>query len=332
LRAVVVADGPSLELRDVPDPEPAAGEVSVRVDSCGICGSDLHMLPSGALPEGAIMGHEIAGEIAAVGPEVEGWSEGERVCLYPFAPLDHLDVAVAMGSGIGLGTNDGGYAELLTCPAEMLWRLPAEVELSHGALIEPLAVGLHGIDLSGASPEHGVCVLGCGPIGAMTLVGLRARGFERVVVVEPNEGRRRLADGLGASATFGLDGVHEAVLGELGVPPEIVLECAGHVSAPGLAIELIAPEGSVVLMGMLGEPVPISQLNVMLKEVRLRGSFAYRPANFDEAILMLAEGRVPAEQLISSRRPLADASACFDELLDPTTTELKILLEPARAA
>ncbi len=182
-----------------------------------------------------------------------------------------------MGSGIGLGTNDGGYAEQLTVPAEMLWRLPEEIELAHGALVEPLAVGLHGIDVARAEPGQGCVVLGCGPIGAMTLVGLRARGFEQVVVVEPNEGRRGLAERLGASAAFGLEGVHEAVLAELGAPPEIVLECAGHVSAPGLAIELVAPEGMVALMGMLGEPVPISQLNVMLKEVRLRGSFAYRP-------------------------------------------------------
>lgn len=328
MRAVAVGPDCTLELRDVAEPTPDEGLVTLRVDSCGICGSDLHMLPSGALAEGSIMGHEVAGEVAAVGPGVSGWSVGDRACVYPFAPLDHLDVAVAMSSGIGLGTNDGGYAEVMACPAEMLWKLPDEVELAHGALVEPLAVGLHGIDISGASLEQTCCVLGCGPIGAMTLVGLRARGFERVVVVEPNEGRRELASKLGANAAFGLEGVHEAVLAELGEPPAVVLECAGHVSAPGLAIELIAPEGSVALMGMLGEPVPISQLNVMLKEVRLRGSFAYRPANFDEAILMLAEGKVPAEELISSRRPLEDAADCFTELLDPTTTELKILLQP----
>jgi threonine dehydrogenase-like Zn-dependent dehydrogenase len=329
MRAVAVGPGCTLELREVPDPVPGNGEVAVRVDSCGICGSDLHMLPSGALAEGSVMGHELAGTIAAVGPGVSGWEEGERVCVYPFAPREGLDLSVAMASGIGLGTNDGGYAELMTCRAEMLWRLPDEVELSHGALVEPLAVGLHGIDIAGAAPEQGCCVLGCGPIGAMTLVGLRARGFERIVVVEPNERRRALAERLGATAAVGLEGVHEAVLEALeGAPPDVVLECAGHVSAPGLAIELIASEGTISLMGMLGEPVPISQLNVMLKEVRLRGSFAYRPGNFDEAVMMLAEGRVPAEDLITSRRPLEDAPDCFEELLAPGTPELKILLEP----
>ena len=215
-----------------------------------------------------------------------------------------------MESGIGLGTNDGGYAERMVCGADMLWRIPDEVELAHGALVEPLAVGLHGIDVSGATPDRSVCVMGCGPIGAMTLVGLRARGFENVAVIEPNERRRELALRIGAAHAFGLDGVHEAVLGALGgTPPEVVIECAGHVSAPELATELIAPEGTIALVGMLDEPVPISQLNVMLKEAVIRGSFAYRPKDFDEAVAMLAAGAVPVDDLITSRRPLEDAAA-----------------------
>lgn len=329
MKAVQVGPEQTLEVREVPDPDPGEGEVAIRVEACGICGSDLHMLPSGALAEGSIMGHEIAGTVAALGAGVEGWSEGDPVCVYPFAPIDGLDVAVAMASGIGLGTNDGGYAEGLAVPAEMLWRLPDGVEVAHGALVEPLAVALHGIDVSGADPGASVCVLGCGPIGAMVIVALRARGYERVVAVEPNAERRALAERLGAIAAIELEGVHDAVLEALGgTTPEFVIEAAGHVSAPGLAIELIAPEGTIALLGMLGEPVPISQLNVMLKEVTLRGSFAYRPGCFDEAVALLAAGKVPAEELISSRRPLADAAECFAELRRPGTDELKILLQP----
>jgi (R,R)-butanediol dehydrogenase/meso-butanediol dehydrogenase/diacetyl reductase len=327
----VVAVGPeqSLEVREVEDPDPGDGQVLVDVAACGICGSDLHMLPSGVLPEGSVLGHELSGTLAGVGPGVDGWSEGDRVCVYPFAPVDHLDIPLAMASGIGLGTNDGGYAERMVCDAEMLWRLPDEIELEHGALVEPLAVGLHGIDVSGAEPGQPVCVLGCGPIGAMTLVGLRGRGFEDIVVVEPNPGRRELAKRLGAPHVSGMENVHEEVLGALGGRvPEAVIECAGHVSAPGLAVELVAPEGTVALVGMLEEPVPISQLNVMLKEAVLRGSFAYRPRDFDEAVAMLAAGGVPVDELVTSRHPLEDASACFTELRRPGTEELKVLLTP----
>ncbi|HET6830004.1 MAG TPA: zinc-binding dehydrogenase [Solirubrobacterales bacterium] len=329
MRAVAVGPGQSLEIREVDDPVAGEGQVVVDVAACGICGSDLHMLPSGVLPEGAILGHELAGTVAATGPGVDGFSAGDRVCVYPFEPVDRVDIPLAMASGIGLGTNDGGYAERVACDAAMLWRLPDAVELEHGALVEPLAVGLHGIDVSGARPEQPVCVLGCGPIGAMTVVGLRARGFTDLVVVEPNPGRRELATRLGAPHVCGLDGVHEAVLGVLGGrAPEAVIECAGHVDAPALAVELVAPEGTVALVGMLEEPVPISQLNVMLKEAVLRGSFAYRPVDFDAAIAILAGGDVPADELITSRRPLAEAAASFDELRRPGTGELKILLVP----
>lgn len=330
MKAVTVAAEQTLEVREVDEPTAGEGRVVVDVAACGICGSDLHMLPSGVLPEGAILGHELAGTIASVGPGVAGFATGDRVCVYPFEPVDRVDVALALSSGIGLGTNDGGFAERIACDAGMLWRLPEDLELEHGALVEPLAVGLHGIDVSGARPEQPVCVLGCGPIGAMTVVGLLGRGFSEIVVVEPNEGRCGLAERLGAPHVSGLDGVHEAVLGALGGrAPEVVIECAGHVSAPGLAVELIAPEGTIALVGMLEEPVPISQLNVMLKEAVLRGSFAYRPKDFDEALALLAAGKVPTGELITSRHPLADAADCFAELRRPGTDELKVLLVPA---
>jgi (R,R)-butanediol dehydrogenase/meso-butanediol dehydrogenase/diacetyl reductase len=330
MKAVAVGPEQSLELREVDDPAPGDGQVVIDVAACGICGSDLHMLPSGVLPEGAVLGHELAGTVAELGAGVEGFAASDRVCVYPFAPVDRLDIGLAMASGIGLGTNDGGYAERMVCDAAMLWRLPDGIDLEHGALVEPLAVALHGIDVSGAGPGQPVCVLGCGPIGAMTIVGLRARGFEDFAVVEPNPGRRELAKRLGAPHACGLDGVHEAVLEALGGrPPEAVIECAGHVDAPGLAVELVAPAGTIVLVGMLEEPVPISQLNVMLKEAVLRGSFAYRPKDFDEAVAILAAGAVPADELITSRRPLADAAACFAELRRPGTEELKILLVPS---
>lgn len=332
MRAVAVAPKRTLEVRDVPDPEPGAGEVAVRVAACGICGSDLHMLPSGVLAEGAIMGHELAGTVAAVGAGVDGWSEGDRVCVYPMPPIDGLDLTLLMAGAIGLGANDGAYAELMRCPAEMLRPVPDDVELAHGALAEPLAVALHGIDIAGAQPGDRVCVLGCGPIGAMVIVALRGRGFDGIVAIEPNEERRELARRLGAATALGLDGVHEAVVEAFGgALPDAVIECAGNVAAPALAVELIAPEGTIALVGMLAEPVPISQLSVMLKEVSLRGSFAYRPPNFEEALAMIAAGRVPASDLITSRVGLDGVAAAFEELLTPGTSELKILIEPARA-
>jgi 2-desacetyl-2-hydroxyethyl bacteriochlorophyllide A dehydrogenase len=330
VRAVFIEPDRSLAAREVDEPEPDDGQVRVRVEACGICGSDIHMRPSEAVATGAIMGHEFAGVIDAVGSGVDGFSGGERVCVYPFKPLDHHDLESAMTSGLGLGMVPGGFAEAVVVPEEMVWRLPDGMELEHGALVEPLAVALHGLNIAGVQPNDPCVVIGAGPIGVMTALALRARGVENFVVVEKNERRRERIEGLGFRA-LELDGVHEAALAALGAAPRVVLECAGNPAAPNLAIELVAPSGVVALLGVLEEPVPISQLLLMLKEAQIRASFAYRPSDFDEAIELIAAGGIPAERLITAREPLERAQAMFHALEDPATEHLKVLLRPGSA-
>jgi 2-desacetyl-2-hydroxyethyl bacteriochlorophyllide A dehydrogenase len=327
VKAVVIADDRSLEPRDVQLPEPGGGQVRVRVEACGVCGSDIHMRPSPAVPPGSIMGHEFAGVVEAVGDGVEGYSGGERVCVYPFEPIDHHDLDVAMTTGLGLGAHPGAYAEAVCVDESMLWRLPDEFELEHGALVEPLAVALHGLNIGGVEPSDSCVVIGAGPIGVMTALALRAREVPQVLVVEKNERRRERIEELGFSSA-GLEHVHDTVVATLGGPPTVVLECAGNSAAPSLAIELVAPSGRVVLLGVLEEPVSFSQLLLMLKEAEIRSSFAYRPGDFDEAIELLVGGKIPAERLITGREPLQHAAAVFEALEDPATEHLKVLLRP----
>lgn len=327
MRAVAIGEDRSLEPRELPDPDPAEGQVRVRVAACGICGSDIHMRPSDQIPAGAVMGHELAGVIDAVGPGVRGWAEGERVCVYPFQPLERHDLDAAMTSGIGMGAHQGGFADAVCVDQSMLWRLPDGFELEHGALVEPLAVALHGLNLGEVEPGDPCLVIGAGPIGVMTALALRARGVERVAVVEKNGRRRERMERLGFD-TVGLEDVHTAVPERLGGLPSVVLECAGNPAAPGLAVELVAASGRVVLLGMLEEPVAISQLLLMLKEAQIRASFAYRPGDFDEAIELLASGAVPADRLVTGREPLERAQEVFEQLEDPATEHVKVLLVP----
>jgi (R,R)-butanediol dehydrogenase / meso-butanediol dehydrogenase / diacetyl reductase len=329
VRAVVIQPDRSLAVEEVDEPTPGPGQVRIRVEACGICGSDLHMRPSeGVLPAGTIMGHEFSGVVDAVGGDVDAWAPGDRVCVFPGRPLDRHDIVAQLGAGVGLGPLPGAYAEAVVVDADTLWRLPDDLPLEHGALVEPLAVALHGLDVGGVEAGEAVAVLGAGPIGIMVLVALRARGVDRVVAVEPNEERRALAAELAAHTT-GLDGVHAAVLDALGEAPARVFECAGHPSALPLATELVASSGVIALLGVLEEPVEISQMNLMVKEAQVRASFAYRPGNFDEAIDLLLAGRVPAERLITAREPLERAEAMFAELLRPGTEQVKVLLKPS---
>ena len=323
MRAVLLGAGGALTYDEVPDPVPGEGQVRLRVAACGVCGSDLHLRRMGFLPPGYVMGHEFAGVVDAVGPGVTGWAEGDRAAVYPFVPSPEHDMTASV-TGIGCGGPFGGLAEACVVGVERLWRLPDSLDTETGALVEPLAVALHALDVAGVRPDDACAVVGAGPIGVLTLLALRARGVTRVAVVELDAARRARVD----APAFGLDGVHEQVMAALGGPPRVVFECAGHPSAPGLALELVAPSGVVTLLGVLDEPVPISQLLLMVKEAQLRASFCYRPASFDEAVGLLADGAVPVDRLVTSRRPLADTPAVLDELATPGTGEVKVLLVP----
>jgi 2-desacetyl-2-hydroxyethyl bacteriochlorophyllide A dehydrogenase len=230
--------------------------------------------------------------------------------------------------GHGLGGRPGAYAERIVIDQSTLFRLPDAVSDEAGALVEPLAVGVHASGLAEVDPGEPVCVLGAGPIGVVTALALRSAGHERVVVIEPGDARRAKIEELGFTAVP-LDGVHDAVIAALdGVLPAAVFECAGHPSALNLALELVRPAGVVVAAGVLEEPVPLNQLVLILKEARVRGAFGYRREDFERAIEMLESGAVLPEQLITDVVPLERAQEMFDELVRPGTQQLKVLLKP----
>jgi (R,R)-butanediol dehydrogenase/meso-butanediol dehydrogenase/diacetyl reductase len=345
MRAVAIAADRSLEPTELEERPLAAHEARVRVAFCGICGSDLHLRPSPAVAVGSIMGHELSGTVGELGTDVDGFQVGDRVAVFPFAPCavcsncrrgdDHVCQNAAV-TGLGLGLNPGAYAESVVVDRSMLVRIPDQLSFEHGALVEPLAVALHGIEVGEAKaglPGFDRCVvIGAGPIGVMTALGLRARGIDHVLVVERNERRQERMRALGFDAV-GLDGVHERVLAAFGgEAADVVLECAGNPAAPQLAIELVRSRGIVVLLGVLEEPVEISQLVLLIKEAQVRGSFAYRRREFEEAVELLAAGKLPADRLITGTAPLEDAQAMFERLEDPATEDIKILLSPKRSS
>jgi 2-desacetyl-2-hydroxyethyl bacteriochlorophyllide A dehydrogenase len=338
MKAVAIGADRTLQPTELQERPLAPDEARVVVAFCGICGSDIHLRASPAIPPGAVMGHEFSGTVSEVGEAVERFSSGDRVAVFPFAPCgacpnclrgDYHVCQEAATTGIGLGANPGAYAETVAVHESMLIRIPDELSFEHAALVEPLAVALHGIDVGEASPPDACVVIGAGPIGVMTALALKARGIERVLAIERNERRRERIGSLGIDA-IGLEDVHlkaiEALGGDL---PDVVLECAGNPAAPQLAIELIRSRGVVVLLGVLEEPVEISQLVLLIKEAQLRGSFAYRRESFEEAISLLRRGEIPADRLITGQAPLEQAQEMFERLEDPATEDIKVLLRPA---
>jgi (R,R)-butanediol dehydrogenase/meso-butanediol dehydrogenase/diacetyl reductase len=337
MKAVAIAEDRSLEPIEMEERPLESYEARVKVAFCGICGSDLHLRPSPAVAAGSIMGHEFSGSVGEVGTGVDGFQPGDRVAVFPFAPCgqcsnclrgdDHVCQNAAV-TGLGLGLNPGAYAESVAVDASMLVPIPDELSFEHGALVEPLAVAVHGIEVGEAKPGDRCVVIGAGPIGVMTALGLRARGIDRILIVERNERRQERMRSLEFDSV-GLDGVHDQVLARFdGEAADVVLECAGNPAAPQLAIELVRSRGIVVLLGVLEEPVEISQLVLLIKEAQVRGSFAYRRREFEEAVDLLAAGKLPADRLITGMASLEDAQAMFERLEDPATEDIKILLRP----
>src|SRR5215218_5196882 len=214
-RSVQVGDDRRLLVVDRPMVAPGPGEVEIEVAYCGICGSDLHFRDVPELfPSGTVPGHELSGRISAVGDSVEAWAVGDRVSVLPFAQCGACDLCLAgqeqvcphaVANGIGLGTGRaGGYAERVIVDARMLFALPDELDDAAAALAEPVAVGVHAVAKAGVDAEAAVAVVGAGPIGLVTALVLRARGFERIVLVSRNPARARAAKDLGL-ATVALE-------------------------------------------------------------------------------------------------------------------------------
>ncbi len=321
-----------------PFPEPGPGQVVLDVAYCGICGSDLHFRDIPALfPAGTVPGHEMSGSISAVGEGVTGWSAGDRVSVLPFAQCGECDACragseqvcgTAVANGVGLGTGrPGAYAERVIVDARMLFALPDSVDDRAGTLVEPTAVAVHA--LARAQPRAGerLAVVGAGPIGLLTALVAREAGAD-VSLVSRNPGRAQSAGRLGLRAVA-LDDVAGAFAGG---PPAIVMECAGTVSAAALALELVAPLGRLVVVGIAPEPLPIDPMALVFKEVDVRGAIIYRRADFDAAIELLASGRIPSDALIDDVIGFEAAEATFRSLVAPGNRRVKVLIDPAIGA
>ncbi|HEY75343.1 MAG TPA: galactitol-1-phosphate 5-dehydrogenase [Thermoflexia bacterium] len=335
MKAAVFRGIGQIEVADVPVPQPEAGEVLIRVGYCGICGSDVEAVHTGMYEPGLVIGHEFAGVVAEVGPGVEGWQVGDRVVVNDAIPcgacgpcregwLDGCEGLTMVGV-----THDGGMAEYVRVVARGLHRLPEGITLRQGALVEPLAVALHGVRRSRLRPGDQVLVMGAGPIGLLTLQCALLAGARTVVVTEIDPTRAALAERLGAAAV--LDPARENVGVALrrligGQGPDVIYICTGAPAPYRDAVSLVRKGGQVFLLGLCVEPVEADFLSVVLSELCIEGSLAGR-AEFPAAIDFIAQGRVDVESLISHEISLDEVvSQGFERLSTPGSKAVKILV------
>ena len=332
MRAAVLREAGRLAVEEVPRPEPEPGELLLRVRDCGICGSDLHAAHT--LPPGTVMGHEFAGEVAALGSGVSGWDVGEPVVALPYMACGSCAACVA-GDGIrcttirslGLGDLPGAYAEYVRVHPESCLRIPDGIGFRAAALVEPLAVALHGVRMAPVAAGTGCLVMGAGPIGLTTLLWCRAMGAV-TVVSDPAEGRAALARRLGARATADPAREHPGsrLQGLTGRDPEVVFECVGVRGTLNDALAQAGIRGTVVVLGVcFGTDEIVPGLAVM-KELVVRFALAYTKSDFAAALAALQERRLDVDALVTDVVTVEDAPQAFEALMRPTT-QGKVLIE-----
>lgn len=329
------------ELQEVAERPLGPDDVRIRVEVCGICGTDIHIYRTENYPykPPKIMGHEFSGVVEAIGPAVKSVRIGDRATGIPIGGICGRCRYCLQGhyfqcperKTFGTGVN-GGFANYVTVKDLFVRRLPDNVSFTAGALIEPLACCVKAVSyMTDISASEVVLVIGPGPIGLLAMQIAKAEGaFVVLAGMDVDVDRLAMGGRLGADLLVNaskedLKGALAAVTGGLG--PDVVLECSGTPGGTRAGLQVIAGEGRFTQIGLHEVDVTLDVLNLMLmKDIRFRASYASSAQGWDRAIALVAQGKVQLEPLVSHTLPMTDWRRGFD--LIEARQALKVLLKP----
>jgi (R,R)-butanediol dehydrogenase / meso-butanediol dehydrogenase / diacetyl reductase len=347
MKAAVYHGPNKVEIADVPEPEVRPGTVKLKVGFNGICGTDLHeyyagpiFVPTAPHPLTGqqlplTIGHEFSGVITEVGPGVDGWTEGDRVAVEPIykcgqcpsCRAGNYNVCAQIGFH-GL-MSDGGMAEYTVVPTEMLHRLPDNVSLELGALVEPMSVAYHAVTLGEAKRGDTAMVFGAGPIGIGLWFALRGNGVDDIFVVEPSATRRASIEALGASTLDPVAVDAPAFIADhtAGRGADAVFDAAGVTPAVETALGCVGARRPMVSVAIYEKPLSTPLLNLVMNESRIQGSLCYTGADFEAVIRLMAQGAYDTTGWVT---PIA-----IDDVIDEgfealhAGKKMKVLVDPA---
>jgi L-iditol 2-dehydrogenase len=343
MKALVLREYGKLVFEEVPEPEPGPDEVLVRVEACGICGSDVHGLDgsTGRRQPPLIMGHEAAGVVQAVGPAVSGWAAGDRVTFdstiyrlddwYSRRGLYNLsDGRTVLGVSPGEYRRHGAFAESVAVPQHILYRLPAGVSFEQAAMVEPVAVAAHAVGLTPIAVGDTAVVVGAGMIGLCLAQVLRAAGCARVFAVDLEADRLELARKLGADVVLDpreADVAQEVARATEGRGADVAFEAVGIMATVKTAISVVRRGATVTLVGNLSPTVEVPLQAVVTRQLRLQGSCAIA-GEYPAALSMIERGIVDVGAMLSAVAPLSEGAAWFDRLYRREPGLMKVILKP----
>ena len=320
-----------LRLGPSPAASPGAGEVTIAILRGGICGSDLHYFNHGGfgsvtLREPMILGHEVAGEVVALGPEVTGLSVGDLVAVSPSRPCGHCALCQRgqqnhcpnmrfYGSAMPFPHIQGAFRQTLVADAAQCVRADG-LDAGQAAMAEPLAVTLHAVNRAGPLMGCRVLVTGCGPIGVLTILAARAAGAAEIIATDISAAALKRAREAGADLT-----IHSIDQPEALVPYtddkgriDVGFECSGAPAAIRDQVAALRPGGTLVQLGLSGD-MALPMMQITAKEIALKGSFRFHE-EFATAVRFMQQGQIDVAPLITHSFPVTDFETAFDTAND----------------
>lgn len=343
MKALVLEEYNKLVYRDWPDPAIADDEVLVNIRAVGICGSDVHGLDgsTGRRNPPLVMGHEAAGVITRTGKNVRGWNAGDRVTFdSTIYPLDDWytrkglynlsDNRMVLGVSPKEYKRHGAFAEFVNVPQHILYKIPDNVTFTQAAMVEPVAVAAHSVELAGLCWNDSVAVIGTGMIGLFIIQVLRSKGCGKIIAVDTDPLKLRMALELGADLAIDPSGKNlrdEIAAQTEGRGADVVFEAVGIESTVDSAINVARKGGTVVLVGNLTPAVKIPLQSVVTRQIRLQGSCAIC-GEYPAVLNMISRGVVRVEPLLSAEAPLSEGADWFKRLYHKEKGLVKVVLIP----
>lgn len=339
MEALVLEEKGKLSLRDIPlDLNLGPNDVRIRVHTVGVCGSDVHYYTHGRIGSYVVdapmvLGHEASGTITEVGSAVTNLKVGDRVCVEPGVPdpnskaskmgIYNVDPAVRFWATPPI---HGCLTPEVVHPASYVYKLPDNVSFAEGAMVEPLAIGVWAAHKAGIRPGDVGVVTGAGPIGMMVALAAMASGCSRVIVSDLAQPK---LDIIGRYPGIETVNIREKKLSDYvaetteGWGADVVFEASGAAPAVLDLPNVVAPGGTIVLVGMPVDPVPVDLVGIMAKEATIKTIFRY--ANiYERTVALLGSGKVDLKPLISETFAFRDSIAAFDRAVEARPTDVKL--------
>lgn len=341
-KAVFMQGTNNMGFKDVPMPTLAERDVLVKVDIVGICGSDVHYYQHGRIGDFVvegdfILGHECAGEIVAVGPAVRNLKVGDRVALEPGKTCGKCEFCKTGRYNLCPDVEffatppfHGVFTNFVAHPEDMCFKLPDNVSNAEGALVEPLAVGLHAANQGGVALGDTVVIFGTGCIGLVTLLACKAKGASKIIVVDVLDNRLQKASQLGA--THVVNARTENVLERIdsiteGQGAQVVIDTAGAEITVKQTADVVKRGGTIVLVGMTpNDEVSFNFMKLMGKEGQVKTIFRYRNL-YPVAINAIASGAINVKDIVSHEFNFCDTKAAFDYVVNNASEVVKAVIK-----